>query len=179
LIPTIETPRLQLRAFSEEGDAAFVLRVLNEPSFYEFIGDRGIRSLDAARRYLSEGPIESYRQHGHGLMWLGIRTSSGRLIAAGMCGLVRRPSLDHPDIGFALLPEHWGQGYVTEAANAVLVRAQAELALGEVYGVTLAHNRRSIRVLEKLGLRFQTQRSLTEGAPALCIYHRLLVASES
>lgn len=173
----IETKRLVLREFVAQDDAPFILRLLNEPSFHEFIGDRGLRKTEDAERYLREGPIASYTKNGHGLLWLGVRSSlSDRLIAAGMCGLVRRPTLDHPDIGFALLPEFWGRGYVTEAASAVLNYGREALAIREVYGVTLPHNRRSIAVLEKLGLNFKEERSLTEGAPVLRIYHRTLSA---
>jgi RimJ/RimL family protein N-acetyltransferase len=96
----IDTPRLALREFTEQ-DAPFVLRLLNEPSFHEFIGDRGVRTLDDARRYLREGPMASYRRHGHGLLRVALQSDQTVL---GMCGLVRRDTLPLPDLGFALLP---------------------------------------------------------------------------
>jgi len=103
----LETPRLRLREFTED-DAAFVLRLLNEPSFIEFIGDRGVRSLDDARRYLREGPMVSYRAHGHGLLRVSLKIDDTPI---GMCGLVKRDTLPESDIGFALLSEHWERGY--------------------------------------------------------------------
>lgn len=166
MIRPIDTPRLCLRAFTED-DAPFILRLLNEPSFHEFIGDRGVRHLEDARRYLSEGPMASYRTHGHGLMHLSLRESSE---AIGMCGLVRRDSLPAPDIGFALLPQYWNRGYVTEAAGAAIEHARHHLALGEILGITTPHNLRSIRVLEKLGLTFREQRALTPDSAELRIF---------
>lgn len=166
MIDPLETPRLRLRCF-EESDASFVLRLLNEPSFHEFIGDRGVHSLDDARRYLREGPMASYRDHGHGLMRLSRRVDDEPI---GMCGLVRRSTLPAPDIGFALLPEYWGVGYVTEAAAASIEHAHRTLGLQDVLGITATHNHRSMRVLEKLGLAFIEERALTPDSPALRIY---------
>ncbi|MEY3975074.1 MAG: hypothetical protein RLZZ33_129 [Pseudomonadota bacterium] len=165
----IETPRLVLREFVET-DAAMVLALLNEPSFHEFIGDRGVRTIDDARRYLREGPIASYAEHGHGLLWMGLKQANAEPAGIGMCGLVRRPSLPGPDIGFAVTPVYWGVGYTTEGATAVLSRGREKLAITSVYGITLPHNHRSIRVLEKLGLQFVEEKSLNSGAPPVHIF---------
>lgn len=169
----IETPRLALRQFVE-ADAPMVLELLNEPSFYEFIGDRGVRTLDDARRYLREGPIASYAEHGHGLLWMGLKRNNAESVAIGMCGLVQRPSLPSPDIGFAVSPTYWGSGYTTEGATAVLTRGRQEIGLTDVYGITLPHNARSIRVLEKLGLRFIEEKSLTPEAPPVRIFRGIM-----
>jgi RimJ/RimL family protein N-acetyltransferase len=165
----IETPRLVLREFVET-DAAMVLDLLNQPSFHEFIGDRGVRTSDDARRYLREGPIASYAEHGHGLLWMGLKQTNAEPVGIGMCGLVRRPSLPGPDIGFAVAPVYWGVGYTTEGAAAVLGRGREKLAITSVYGITLPHNHRSIRVLEKLGLQFVEAKSLDSGAPPVHIF---------
>ena len=165
----IETPRLVLREFVET-DAPMVLNLLNEPSFHEYIGDRGVRTLDDARRYLREGPIASYAAHGHGLLWMGLKQEHGEPLGIGMCGLVRRPSLPAPDIGFAVTPSYWGAGFTTEGAAAVLERGREKLSIAVVYGITLPHNRRSIRVLEKLGLQFVEERSLNAGAAPVRIF---------
>lgn len=166
MIEPLVTPRLRLRCFVE-ADAPFVLRLLNEPSFHEFIGDRGVRSIEDAQRYLREGPMASYRDNRHGLMHLSLRTSD---VPIGMCGLVRRPTLPSPDIGFALLPEHWGMGYVTEAATAAIEHGRLTLGLDEVLGITTPRNLRSIRVLEKLGLKFVEERALTPDTAPLRVY---------
>ncbi len=162
----LETPRLWLREFTE-ADAAFVLRLLNEPSFIEFIGDRGVRSLDDARRYLREGPMASYRTNGHGLLRIDLKPDG---VPVGMCGLVRRDSLPDADIGFALLPEYWNCGYVTEAARAAIRHGHETLGMGTILGITVPGNGRSISVLGKLGLQFLEERPLGDKPQPLRIF---------
>jgi RimJ/RimL family protein N-acetyltransferase len=50
-------------------------------------------------------------------------------IPVGMCGLIKRKTLDDVDIGFALLPEYEGNGFATEAAVAVMKYAKETLKL--------------------------------------------------
>ncbi|NJD32903.1 MAG: GNAT family N-acetyltransferase [Gammaproteobacteria bacterium] len=146
----LETERLSLRLLTE-GDAAFMLGLLNEPSFLRNIGDRGVRTEAAARRYLREGAIASYAQHGYGL-WLVELKSTGEPI--GICGLVKRDYLDDPDVGFAFLPAFWMKGYAAESAAAVKHHAFTALGVTRVLAITSPDNTGSIRVLEKIGLRF-------------------------
>jgi RimJ/RimL family protein N-acetyltransferase len=67
-VSVLETERLRLRELTLD-DAPFILRLLNDPAWLEFIGDRGVRTVEAARDYLSGGPLKMYREHGLGL-WL-------------------------------------------------------------------------------------------------------------
>ncbi|KPV49042.1 hypothetical protein SE17_34840, partial [Kouleothrix aurantiaca] len=108
----LETERLRLRQFADS-DAAFVLELLNEPSWLRFIGDRGVRTLDDALGYITNGPQAMYARYGFSLLVVE-RTTDGA--ALGMCGLIKRDTLDAPDIGYAFLPRAWGQGYAREAA---------------------------------------------------------------
>src|SRR6187402_3724498 len=94
ILPEFETARLTLRRLEFE-DATFIVRLLNERSFIENIGDRGVRSVEDAHRYLREGPIAMYEKHGFGL-WRVTRNSDGT--AVGMCGLLKRDNLSHVDI---------------------------------------------------------------------------------
>ncbi len=121
----IETDRLRLRQLSDD-DADFVLRLLNEPSFIENIGDRGVRTLDDARAYITNGPIASYEKHGFGLLLVELKEPG---TAIGICGLLKRDVLPEPDIGYALLPEFWCKGYAHESATAVLDHARNVLGL--------------------------------------------------
>ena len=147
----VETGRLVLREFTDD-DAAFVLRLLNEPSFLRYIGDRGVRSLEDARRYIADGPVAGYARHGHGLMCVD-RKSDGATI--GMCGVLRRDSLPDPDLGFSFLPEHWSAGYALESAQAAIAHARGTLGLGRIVAITTLDNAPSMRLLEKLGFRFE------------------------
>jgi len=146
-----ETQRLQLHRF-DANDAAFVLQLVNEPSWLEFIGDKGVRTLDDARAYIANGPAVMYASHGHGLYRVELK-STGEVI--GMCGLIKRDTLPDVDIGYAFLPAHWGQGYAEEATRATLAHARDALGLARVVAIVTPTNARSIRLLEKIGLRYE------------------------
>jgi RimJ/RimL family protein N-acetyltransferase len=150
-VSAIETARLVLREFTED-DAAFVLRLVNEPSFLRYIGDRGVRNLEDARRYIADGPVAGYARHGHGLMRVDRRSDGA---AVGMCGILKRDTLPDPDIGFSFLPEYWSQGYALESAQAVMRHAREALGLGRIVAITTRDNGSSIRLLGKLGFRFE------------------------
>jgi ribosomal-protein-alanine N-acetyltransferase len=163
-VTAIETERLRLVEFTPD-DAGFVLRLLNEPSFLRYIGDRGVRRLDDARRYIVDGPLAGYANQGHGLMRV-VRRSDGESV--GMCGVLKRDSLPDPDIGFSFLPEHWSQGYALESASAAMRHARDTVRLGRIVAITTKDNQSSIRLLGKLGFRFD--RLLTIGSEELNHY---------
>ena len=147
----LETDRLILRWF-ESSDAPFVLQLLNDPGWLKFIGDRGVRTIDAAEKYLERGPIAMYAKEGLGL-YLVERKRDGEPI--GMCGLIKRAGLDDIDIGFAFLPPFCGQGYAHEAAQAVMAYARKPLGLRRIVAITDPRNTSSIRLLEKIGFAFE------------------------
>jgi RimJ/RimL family protein N-acetyltransferase len=159
----LETDRLQLRQLSLD-DAEFILRLLNEPSFIQNIGDRGVRTIDDARGYIVKGPITSYEQFGFGLWMVETKSPSGPI---GICGLLKRDVLDDVDIGYALLPEFWSQGYALESASAVISYAREKLGLKRVVAVTNPNNRSSIRLLEKMGFKYERMVQLSDGAPEI------------
>jgi RimJ/RimL family protein N-acetyltransferase len=147
---TLTTERLILRNFAPS-DAEFILRLLNEPSFIHFIGDKGVRNLDDARQYILNGPIASYDKNGFGLYLVGLRVDN---TPVGMCGLLKRESLQDVDIGFAFLPEFWNKGYALEAANAVMVYGKDVLKLPRIVAITNKDNHASAKLLNRIGLRF-------------------------
>ena len=162
-----QTERLQLRHLTLD-DAPFILELVNDPSWIRFIGDRGVYTLGQAEDYLQNGPITSYAENGFGLYLVQRKSDKVRL---GMCGLVKRPSLPHVDIGFAFLPQFTGQGYAFEAATAVLHHAHHDLNLFPIVAITAPDNQRSIKLLQKLGLHFQKMISLAEGQPEVMLFH--------
>lgn len=121
----LETARLRFRLLADE-DAAFILALLNEPSFIENIGDCGVRTTEGTRRYLADGPIASCAKHGYGLYMVEL-TATGEPI--GICGLVKRDYLAHADIGFAFLSRFWSRGYASEASAAAKTLALGTLGL--------------------------------------------------
>jgi RimJ/RimL family protein N-acetyltransferase len=162
----LETQRLTLREFSTD-DAGFILRLLNEPTFLRFIGDKRVRTLEDARQYIRSGPIESYARNGFGLYLVQLKTTH---ISLGMCGLLKRESLTDVDIGFAFLPEFWNQGFAFEAAKAVMLYARDVLKLPRIVAITNKDNDASGKLLEKLGMRFDRMINLTGDESEIKLY---------
>ncbi len=147
----LETRRLRLRQLVS-GDAPFILELLNTPGWIAFIGDKNVRTRLQAKAYILEGPVKSYEVNGFGLYL--VERKFDRL-PIGMCGLIRRETLEYPDIGFAFLPQFTGQGYAFEIASATLNYARNVIKLPVVLAIVLPANKRSIHLLEKIGLSFQ------------------------
>lgn len=147
----LETARLRLRHLGD-ADADFILELLNEPDFLRFIGDRGVRSTEDAREYIRTGPGASYQTHGFGLYLVEARESAERV---GICGLLKRDALEDVDVGYAILQRHWRRGYALESAAAVLEHARDALGIERVVAVTVPGNAGSVRVLERLGMRYE------------------------
>ncbi len=154
----LETERLLLRPFTTDDDASFILTLLNEPSFLQYIGDKKVRNLEDARQYLLNGPIASYKRNSFGLLCVELKDSQTSI---GMCGLLKREELPEPDIGFAFLPDFWNKGYAFEAAAAVMKDARERLKLNRILAIVNPDNYASMKLLERLGLRFE--RMLDQG----------------
>lgn len=145
-----ETDRLFLCKLIDK-DAPFILELVNDPAWIRYIGDKGIKTLKAAREYIRSGPGKSYAQFGFGLYAVKLKST---YIPVGICGLLRRDSLDDADIGFAFLPRYTGNGYAFEAADAVMNHAREVLGMKRILAITSQDNDRSIALLKKLGFRF-------------------------
>jgi len=147
-------------------DADFILELLNDAAFLQFIGDKGVRNLDDARRYISEGPGQSYRQHGFGLYAVCLHDAT----PVGICGLVKRNGLEDVDVGFAFLARHRSRGYAVESAAAVLAHAYRTLRLRRVVAIVSPENLGSIAVLERIGLKFERMIRLSEDRAELKLF---------
>ncbi len=165
-VTVLETERLLLSHLSVN-DTEFILELLNDPAFLEFVGDKGVRTLDDAREYILTGPVDSYKRHGFGLYMVRLKVGGAPI---GICGLVKRESLEDADIGFGLLPAFRGKGYAIEAAAAVLEHARAALGFSRILAVTSPDNHGSIRILKKLGLRFEKMISLSDDDPDIKLF---------
>ena len=161
----IQTDRLALRELARD-DAAFILKLVNEPSWLRFIGDKGIRTLDAAASYIVEGPMRMYARHGFGL-WLVLSRDGG--VPLGICGLIKRDSLENVDLGFAFLPHHWRNGFALESAAATLSYAWDIVGLKRIVAIVSPDNDRSVHLLDKLGFRYEKRIAL-DGADEVSLY---------
>jgi ribosomal-protein-alanine N-acetyltransferase len=164
----LETDRLLLRHFTTD-DADFILRLVNDPAFIANIGDRGIRTRDAAVIYLTDGPIASYAQHGHGLYLVALKESQE---AIGICGLLKRIQFADIDVGYAFLPEFWSRGFAFESAAAVVAYARDVLGAAKILALVSPDNGPSIKLLEKLGFEFSELRQMKPQGLPTAIYSR-------
>ena len=162
----LETARLALR-WLESDDAAFMLQLLNEPSWLRYIGDKGVRTVEDARHYIENGPVAMYRRLGFGLYLVELKESGEPI---GICGLIKRDSLDDVDLGFAFLPAFWGKGFAFESAAAVMDYGRCAFGMSRLLAVTSPDNHASIALLEKLGFRFERLARLTADAAEVEVF---------
>ena len=170
----LETERLILREIVK-ADAEFILDLLNQPSFIKYIGDRNVRTLDQARDYIESRFTKSYAENGFGLYLVELKAAfrilddaplsdkkseirnpkSNLELPIGICGFVKRDSLPDADIGFAFLPQFERKGYAFESADAVMKYGKEVLGLKRVLAITTQDNESSVKLLGKIGLKFE------------------------
>ncbi|MGF1789433.1 GNAT family N-acetyltransferase [Photobacterium profundum] len=162
----IETERLTIRWLIED-DAEFIYRLYNTDSFLQFVGDKNLQTIDDARKYLLTGALNMYERIGMGLYMVELKSDK---TALGISGLIKRDSLNDIDIGYGFLPEFEGKGYAYEAGVALKSYAKDALKIERLVAITTADNKRSITLLEKLGLDFESTVEEPDNQPALRLY---------
>ncbi len=164
-----ETKRLTLRWIEVE-DAQFIFQLLNEPSWIQHIGDKGIYSVEDARNYIKNGPRKMYEEYGMGLFLVELKDDRSPI---GICGLIKREELSDVDIGYAFLSSQQGKGYALESAEAMVQYAR-EIGLLRIIAITKKDNFSSSRLLEKLGMDHQGYVKLTNATEGLKLYSLIL-----
>ncbi|MEO7454765.1 MAG: GNAT family N-acetyltransferase [Gemmatimonadaceae bacterium] len=164
-----ETDRLTLRRMTE-ADAVHMLAILTDTDFVRFVGDRGVRTLEAAESYLRAGPMASYEQHGFGL-YLVIRRDDES--AVGVCGLLKRDYLEDVDVGYALLPHARGHGFALESVRAVSEHAARDVGVTRLLAIISPENAASRVVAERAGMREHRALTDTNGHEVI-VYEKLL-----
>jgi RimJ/RimL family protein N-acetyltransferase len=162
----LETERLILRKLTV-GDSKFILELLNDPSWLRFIGDKGVRTLDDARDYILKNLVAMYERLGFGLYLTELK---GEGISIGICGLIKRDSLEDVDIGFAFLPKFRGKGYAYESASAVMARERRTFGLNRIVAIASLDNYDSTRLLEKLGFSFERIVKLSDDSERINLF---------
>jgi RimJ/RimL family protein N-acetyltransferase len=142
------TDRLSLRKI-DSNDAQFILDLYNQPAFKENIGDRGVNTLDDAKKFI-EATQRHYEHYG---FWLYLIEEKSSGSPVGVNGLIQRDYLNAPDIGFAIDENHWRKGYAYESSQAV-IRHAADIGYKELLAITSTNNHSSIQLLIKLGFGF-------------------------
>ncbi|MEZ9246712.1 GNAT family N-acetyltransferase [Vibrio lentus] len=131
----VETARLRLRMITPQ-DAAFIQRLYSSEDFLRYIGDKEITDIDKAVC----------------LLVVEIKDSSTPI---GICGLIKRDTLESHDIGYGFVPEVYGQGFALEAAQAIIEQAKHNADIDHLVAIATSDNIRSIALLTKLGFVFE------------------------
>ena len=161
-----ETKNLLLR-LPEISDAASIVKLMNQPDCVKYIGDRNIKNIEDAENYITEKYLTLFKTYGFCLYIVCQRESN---TVVGLCGLIKREELEDVDIGFAILTDYQGNGYVSEAAMAVKNHAFDTLGLKRLVGITDKLNKGSIRVLEKIGMTFENHLKLNNEDKEIKLY---------
>lgn len=149
--PLISTDRLFIRKF-DLNDAEFIYQLLNSEAWIKYIGNRNIRNLEDARNYIANSPLYFYQKFGFGPYLVALKD---RYEPIGMCSLIKRDTLNDVDLGFAFLDPFIGKGYAYEASKAIIEFSEKTLALKKLVAIALPDNTASLKLLEKLGFRYQ------------------------
>ncbi|ASV31099.1 GNAT family N-acetyltransferase [Maribacter cobaltidurans] len=159
-----ETNRLVISE-AKNSDADFFYALLNSSSWLKHIGDRGIKNKEDAVGYIEGSLMKSYHENGFGLYKVSLKETNTPI---GVCGFLKRNYLDAPDIGFAMLPEFEGFGYMLEAASVVMEYGKNSLGFTKILAVTTEDNERSKKLLTKLNLEeIGTVKAHDKGVPFL------------
>ena len=161
-----ETERLRVR-WLNAGDSAFIFELVNQPSWLQYIGDKSVKTLQDAVRYIENGPVAMYKRAGFGLYMVELREGGEPI---GICGLIKRDALEDVDLGFAFLPRFWRKGYAFESATAVMSYGRKVLGLRRIVAILSPDNYRSSRLLEKLGFSYEGTVKLKPNDEALKLY---------
>lgn len=165
----LETDRLILRRLTLD-DAEFLLELMNDPEWLQYIGDRQVYNVQQAKAHLYEGPFKMYQEHGMGMLAVVVK-SSNQVI--GMTGIMHRSDELPPDIGYAFLASARGKGYAYEAASGMFAVACRNISSKQIWGVVNKLNHDSVKLLLKLG--FEPLPEKPEGAELDTLYFRYLI----
>lgn len=162
----ITTDRLTLREVLLD-DSPFILSLISEAAWRQFISDHSITTLEETERYIEERLISLYKKWNYGLWLVELKSNQQAL---GICGLVRRPTLPTMDLGFGFRQQFWGQGYAYEAAVACQHYAHTEYHAETLLAITNPENSRSQKLLKKIGFQYNETKSLSDADDPVAIF---------
>jgi RimJ/RimL family protein N-acetyltransferase len=151
------TDRLVLRTFRLD-DLPHYAALNAHPEVVRYLGGEPIAREDSDE--IAAWANDVYERERMGLLAVERRTD-GRFL--GMCGLHHQSSMpDDVEVAWRLAPEHWGNGYATEAATAWLDYGFDTLGLPEIISMTDTDNDRSLAVMRRLGMRFDRREQIED-----------------
>ena len=144
-----ETPRLILRRFTE-ADAGLLLYLNSDPEVLKYLHEPVLKDEADSLEKIKNIILPQYEKNlGR---WATYLKENNEFI--GWCGLKFRPEINEIDLGYRLVKTAWGKGYATEAARQTLVYGLEKLGLQTITGRAHIENIATIKVLEKIGMRF-------------------------
>lgn len=150
----LTTERLRLRPLVS-ADVPALHRFYNDPEVRRYLWDNQEISTEQVQDIVVQSQ-SCFDQFGAGFFAIEMLDTPG--VIAGFCGYRRFEGSDQPELLYGILPEFWGQGFVTEAAKAVLSYGFDRCELPSVIAATDTPNQASVRVLQRLGLFFRERR---------------------
>lgn len=151
------------------GDADFIFKLVNTESWIRYIGDRNVKTIEMAEKYIKERMLPQFKRLGFGNYVIFLKETGERV---GTCGLYDREGLEGVDLGYALYPTFENNGYAFEASTKMLDLAFNEFGLEKVSGITSAENHASRKLMEKLSLK-EKGTVLLENDPELLILYEI------
>ena len=161
-----KTKRLLLREASTD-DSEFILKLINEPAWKKFISNHSIDTIAKASEYIEQKMLAMYQKIGFGL-WIVEKIDDS--VPIGICGLLKRDSLQSIDLGFAFLAKYWGHGFALKATIASLIYAKSEIKANKIVAITNPLNTRSVKLLEKAGFIYESKFSHPGSDDILSLY---------
>ncbi|MCF8260161.1 MAG: GNAT family N-acetyltransferase [Melioribacteraceae bacterium] len=169
----VSSERLNLLELGKS-DAPFVLNLLNQQSFIKNIGDRNVRNISDAEKYI-EKVAKSYAEFGFGLWKIELKNEK---IPVGICGLLKRDYLADVDLGYALLEDYFGNGYATESAKLTIDFAKMNLKLKKLAAIVNTDNKSSIQLLLRTGFIYKSKFKIPDDQTELDLFENSMVNDE-
>ena len=149
-VPSIETDRLLLRRFTDD-DLENVFKGLSHPDVIRHYGV-SFKTLEATKEQMAW--FAGHEKNGTGIWWAVCDRSTGEFLGSGgLCDLSREHG--KAEVGYWLLPEHWGRGYMKEGMKAILDHAFDVLELHRIEGFVENENKNCKRALDKIGFVYE------------------------
>jgi len=145
--PTIETPRLTLRQ-PNKADAGGLLRALQDEAVLRYFGMEPLQTRQDALDEIAW--FNRLAAESKGLWWIITKKGQGQYL--GDLGFFKYEKKHaRVEVGYKLLPVHWGQGFATEALRHVVAHGFATMGLNRIEALVDPRNTASLRLLGKLG----------------------------
>lgn len=161
----IETERLFIRPIKTT-DANFIIELVNTDGWLQFIGDRKVQNSSDAQKYI-QNILDNDKS------FYSVFELKETKQPIGIITFIYRDNHQFPDIGFAMLPKYEKKGYAYEAAKKYLDEIINEKSLNKVIAITKSDNLKSIRLIERLGLKYEDE--IEDNTEILHLYSRTFI----